>query len=62
MTVRDLINELEYYDDNIEIVMQTSNNLYADGIGGVETNELKSFYGDDREVLVLMSDGQKGMV
>ena len=42
--------------------MQTSNNLYADGIGGVETNELKSFYGDDREVLVLMSDGQKGMV
>lgn len=62
MTVRELINELEYYDDDMEVVMKPSNSMYVDGIVETETNELRSFYGDDREVVVLTSDGQEGAV
>lgn len=62
MTVRELIDELEYYDDDMEVVMRPSNSIYVDGISIVDTKELRSFYGDDRDVLALMSDGQIGAI
>ena len=62
MTVRELIEELECFDEDMEVVMQPSNSMYVDGINGANTKELRSFYGDNREVLVITSSGQEGAV
>lgn len=62
MTVRELIEELECFDDDMEVVMKPSNSMYVDGISGAETKELRSFYGEDRNVLVITSSGQEGAV
>jgi len=62
MTVRELIDELEFFDDDMEVVMKPSNSMYVDGISGATDYELRSFYGEDRKVLVLTSRGQEGAV
>lgn len=62
MTVKELIEELEQYDEDMEIVMIPSNSRYADEIGGIDGGELLAFYGDNREVLVLTSNGQVGAI
>lgn len=62
MTVRELIELLEDFDENTEVVMQACNSMYVDGIVGVSIEELRAFYGNDREVLVIKSIGQKGAV
>lgn len=62
MTVRELIEELEYFNEDMEVVMKPSNSMYVDAISEADTRELRSFYGEDREVLVLISDGQEGAV
>lgn len=62
MTIRELIDELECFDGNEEVVMKPYNSMYVDGIRYVDTKELRSFYGKDRNVVVLMSDGQEGAV
>ena len=62
MTVRELIEELECFDEDMEVVMQPSNSMYVDVINGASTEELRAFYGDDREVLVITSSGQEGAV
>ena len=62
MTVRELIEELECFDEDMEVVMQPSNSMYVDGINGASTEELRAFYGDNKEVLVITSSGQEGAV
>ena len=43
MTVRDLINELEHFNDNMEVVIKPSNSMYVDGVSETNTRRLKSF-------------------
>ena len=62
MTVKELIYELENFDEDMEVVFQTSNSIYANSICGAEEKELRSFYGNDRDVLVIVSGGQVGAV
>ena len=62
MTVRELIEELECFDEDMEVVMRPSNSMYVDGINGASTEELRAFYGDNKEVLVSTSSGQEGAV
>ena len=62
MTVRELIEELEGFDGDMEVVMKPSNSMYVDGISGVRTKELSAFWGKDRNVLVITSSGQEGAV
>lgn len=62
MTVGELRELLEEFDDDMEVVMKPSNSIYADGIRGVATKELRANWGSDREVLVITSDGQEGAV
>lgn len=62
MTVRELIEELECYDSDMEIVMKPSNSIYVDGIRGAIKKEMTAMFGEDREVLVILSDGQEGVV
>ena len=62
MTVRDLIDELENYDEDMEVVFRGSNTMYVDSIGTTGTNEVRAFYGDDWEAVVLYADQQVGAV
>lgn len=62
MTVKDLICELENFDEDMEVLIQSTNTIYADSICGTEEKELRSFYGNDRKVLVIVSSGQVGAV
>ena len=62
MTVEELIEELKCFNADMEVVMKPSNSIYVDGIRGAKAKELISFYGADRNVLVLTSDGQIGSV
>ena len=62
MRVSDLIRELEYFDENLQVVIQSSNSMYVDDICGTTEKELRSFYGRDRSVLVIVADSQVGAV
>lgn len=60
MTVKELIEELESFDGDMEVVMKPSNSIYVDGVCEASKYKLRAFYGEDRNVLVLMSSGQEG--
>lgn len=62
MTVRELINELENYRGDMEVVMQPYNSSYAHEISKLKTKELRSSFGEDRKVIAIMSDGQEGLL
>lgn len=62
MTVRELINELENYDDNMKVVTKNENGGgYVDCVSSSYTIEVRTFYGNDYEAVVLVG-GQVGMV
>ena len=62
MKVKDLISRLEDFNGEMEVVFQPNNSMYADAVGYVTEKELRSFFGKDREVVVIESDGQIGAV
>lgn len=62
MTVGELINELEGFDKDLEIVIKPSNSIYAEGIRGTHKVQLRSPFGENRNVLVITSVGQEGAV
>ena len=62
MTVRDLIDELEYYDKDLEVVFKESNTTYVNSIEIIGTNEIRAFYGNDGEAVILYADQQVGAV
>lgn len=62
MTVGELKELLENFNDDMEILMKPSISIYADGIYGITEKELRAYYGEDRDVLVLTSSGQEGAV
>jgi hypothetical protein len=63
MTVKDLIDVLEELDEDMEVVFQGANSGgYVDGFSSeYEEKELRSFYGNDRDVVVLYASSQLGM-
>ena len=63
MTVRELIEELEEFDGDMEVVFKPSNSNYVDSIREMPIErEISSFYGEDRKAVVILSDGQTGAV
>ena len=63
MTVRELIDYLEGYDEEMEVVMKGANSGgYVDSISDFDERELRSFYGNNRDVLVILARSQVGMV
>lgn len=63
MTVRELIEELEGYDDNKEVLMCPSFSDYVESIGEVNgLREIRAFYGSDFDAVILGSNGQVGMI
>lgn len=60
MTVGELKDLLETYDDNDEVVMKPENSNYVDGIDHATEEYIRSFWGKDRKTIVLKSSGQTG--
>lgn len=64
MTVGELKRMLEDYDEDMEIVFQSSGDAYGERIGYVieEGKGIVPFRGNDYKALILTSDGQCGEV
>lgn len=62
MTVGELMEELQFYDEEMEVVMKPSKSLYAEDVADTAIKQMASFYGSDRDVVVLTSDQQLGAV
>lgn len=66
MTVRDLINELEQFDEDMEVrigMIQNYGSNFAMNIDcDVEEHKIRSFYGDDYNAVVITEREQVGTV
>lgn len=66
MKVKELIDLLQYEvgDMNMEVVFKPSNSYYVEALSddGINICKLNSFYGKDRDAVVIYSDGQVGSV
>ena len=62
MKVKELIRELENYDDDTEVVIKVSNSMYVDSIEEINEDEVRAFYGDDYFSIVLYGGQQVGAV
>ena len=61
MTIRELINELQEYDENIEIVFNPENSDYVDSPRSIQKKEVRAFWGKDYKAIVIKGE-QVGMV
>lgn len=63
MTVGELKNKLEGYEDDMIIVFQPTGSMYGEHIGDIKDDKaIRTFYGNDYRALILTSDGQCGSV
>lgn len=63
MTIKELKNMLEEYDDSMSVVFQPYNSMYGEDICEVRENKgIAAFYGNDYRALILTSNGQCGSV
>ena len=66
MTVRDLIEALEAYDDDMEVMIGMRQNYGSDFAMDIEYDigeyEIRAFYGEDYKAVVLTEGSQCGVV
>lgn len=66
MTVRDLIDTLEQFDDDMEVkigmIQNYGSNFAMDICDEIEEHNINSFYGDDIKAIVLTEGRQIGVV
>lgn len=66
MTVRDLIDALEEFDEDMEVrigmIQNYGCNFAMDIMCDVEEHNIRSFYGDDYKAVVITEGGQVGTV
>ena len=66
MTVRDLIDALEDFDEDMEVrigmIQNYGSNFAMDIMCEVEEHNIKSFYGDGYKAVVITEGGQVGTV
>lgn len=63
MTVGELMDLLSEYDGDLEVVMQSTNSRYVDGVARTKRTAMRPFWGrDDREVLVIVASEQEGAI
>ena len=65
MTVRDLIDILENFDDDMEVIIgmkQTYGTDFAMGIRDVEEHPVRAFYGEDYTAIVITEGRRVGAV
>lgn len=62
MTVRELIEILNEYNDNAKVVLKPSNSEYVENIGDIGRKEISSLHGKDFNALVINGDGGCGSI
>ena len=62
MTVKDLRELLATLPDNTQIVFKPENSDYVEDFDRYKRKMIKSFWGNDFEAFVMISDGQAGCV
>lgn len=65
MTVRDLINELENFDEDMEVrigMIQNYGSNFAMNISEVDEYKVKAWYGEDFNAVVITEGSQIGVV
>lgn len=66
MTVRELINELERFNDDMEVrigmIQNYGSNFAMDIMCEIEEHNISSFYGDDYKAIVITKGEQVGTV
>ena len=62
MTVQTLRELLSTLPDNTQIVFKPDNSDYVEDFVSVKRRMIKSFWGNDFEAFVLISDGQAGSI
>lgn len=63
MTVGELKDLLDDYDDDMEIIFQPSSSMYGEYIRGIDEDKgIACFSGNDYKALILTSDGQCGAI
>lgn len=60
MTVGELISELEFFDEDMEVVIKGSNSMYVDEVGSTTEMEVQAFMGDDCSAVVICGSQQVG--
>ena len=62
MTVRELIDELNRFEDDIEVVMKPCNSDYVHNICEAERRNVRGFWNDKTENVVLFAYDQTGAI
>ncbi len=62
MTVKELISDLKYYDEDMEVLIQSAHSMYAEYIDSVNRSYLSAFRSEDRGVIVISGEFQAGAV
>jgi hypothetical protein len=66
MTVRDLIEELEQFDEDMEVrigmIQNYGSNFAMNIIDNIAEHNIRAFYGDDFKAVVLTEGNQVGTV
>lgn len=66
MKVRDLIEELENFDENMEVcigmIQRYGSNFAMDIIEDIEEHTIKAYYGNDFKAVVITEGNQIGVV
>ena len=63
MTVKELIEELKCYDEDMSVLFQPENSMYVENVSSyMEIKEVNRFWGEPKEFLVIESGGQVGAV
>ena len=62
MTVSELIQALECYDGNLEVVTKLNDTNRVSGIENVKKRRLGAWCGEDRNVVVVFADYIEGIV
>ena len=62
MRVKDLIRELQYQDPDAEVLIKGYNTRYVDSIRRVDVQPVRSFWGSDKDCVIIRADHQVGQV
>ena len=62
MTVGELIEELERYNSNNKVLIKPCNSMYVEHIDCACLDEVRAFYGNDYNAVVIYAESQAGAV
>lgn len=62
MTVAELVEELEHYDTESEVLIRPCNSIYVERVDSIGEDEVRAFYGEDYTAVIIYAESQAGAV